>query len=41
VQLAARPPDARGEAAVLQAFGRPASEVEADWRRRLDELTAG
>jgi hypothetical protein len=40
VQLAARPPDVRGEAAVQQAFGRPASEVEAGWRRRLDELRA-
>jgi hypothetical protein len=40
VQLAARPPDAGGEAAIQRAFGRPASEVEAGWRRRLDDLRA-
>ena len=41
VRLAARPPSAGGEAAIQQAFGRPASDVEADWRVRLDELRAG
>lgn len=40
VRLAARLPDSGGAAAIQQAFGRPASEVEADWRRRLDELRA-
>ena len=40
VRLAARPPDAGGAAAIQQAFGRPASAVEADWRLRLDELRA-
>lgn len=40
VRLAARPPDLGDEAAIQQAFGRPASDVEADWRRRLDELRA-
>jgi hypothetical protein len=40
VRLAARPPEAGDAAAIQRAFGRPASEVEADWRRRLDELRA-
>jgi hypothetical protein len=40
VRLAARLPESGGGAAIQQAFGRPASEVEADWRRRLDELRA-
>ena len=40
VRLAARPPDAGGEAAIQQAFGRSAAGVERDWRRRLDELRA-
>jgi hypothetical protein len=40
VRLAARPPEAGGESAIKQAFGRSASEVEADWRRRLDDLRA-
>jgi hypothetical protein len=40
VRLAARLPESGGEAAIQQAFGRPASEVAADWRRRLDEVRA-
>lgn len=40
VRLAARLPDEGGGAAIRQAFGRPAAEVEADWRLRLDELRA-
>ena len=40
VRLAARLPEAGGRAAIEHAFGRPASEVEAGWRTRLDELRA-
>ena len=40
VQLAARPPEARGEAAIESAFGRSSAEVEREWRARLDELRA-
>jgi hypothetical protein len=40
VRLAARLPESGGRAAIQEAFGRPASEVEGDWRRRLDELRA-
>lgn len=41
VRLAARPPQTGGEAALEGAFGRAVSDVERDWRRRLDELRAG
>jgi hypothetical protein len=40
VQLAARPPEPGGEAAIESAFGRPVAEVERQWRTRLDELRA-
>jgi hypothetical protein len=40
VRLAARPPEAGGAAAIESAFGRPAAEVEREWRARLDELRA-
>ena len=40
VKLAARLPEQGGRAAVQQAFGRPAADVERDWRLRLDELRA-
>ena len=38
VRLATTPPRADARATIEEAFGRPASEVEAGWRRRLDEL---
>jgi hypothetical protein len=40
VRLAARPPQAGGEAALEAAFGRAVPDVERDWRRRLDDLRA-
>ena len=39
-QLAARLPEAGGGAAIESAFGRPAADVERQWRARLDELRA-
>ncbi|HEX8744321.1 MAG TPA: hypothetical protein VF712_14415 [Thermoleophilaceae bacterium] len=39
-RLAARPPDAGGEAAIESAFGRSPAAVEREWRARLDELRA-
>jgi hypothetical protein len=40
VRLATRLPESGGAAAIEHAFGRPASEVEAGWRRRLDDFRA-
>ena len=40
VEMAARPPEGGGAAAIESAFGRSAAEVERQWRSRLDELRA-
>jgi hypothetical protein len=40
VDLATTPPRTDARSTLEQAFGRPASEIEAGWRRRLDELRA-
>lgn len=39
-ELAARPPEEGGGAAIESAFGRSVANVEREWRARLDELRA-